>query len=130
MLFRSYNLGIEGQSVSVDGIRKHYKDTIIVSEKVCTMFCKYLLNNKFDILQKKLLEDKVRIVIRNVYGAFFIVDDKGNKKDELKEYDADLRIRFPQAYKISAREKKINLLRKTGFLLFNYLSNREKNRFE
>lgn len=125
----NYNLGVEGQSVSIDGIKKHYKDMIVVSDKVCTLFNEYILNNKPGKLQNKLLEDKIRVVVRNVYGSFLAMDGTKEKRNELREYDKKLRVRFPHAYRISASEKKISILRKTGFFTFGYLSKREKKRF-
>ena len=125
----NYNLGVEGQSVSIEGIKKHYKDMIIVSNKVCSLFNEYLMKNNSNRFQKKLIEDKIRSVVRNVYGSFLVIDSTKEMLEELKSYDSALKTRYPEAYRISGYEKKINFLRKTNFLLFSYLSNREKKRF-
>ncbi len=125
----NYNLGVEGQSVSIEGIKKHYKDTITVSNKVCSLFDKYIIKNNLDDTKQKLLENKIRIVVRNVYGSFLVMDGTREMIEELKSYDSALKAMYPEAYRISSHEKKISFLRKTGFLSFNYLSKREKKRF-
>lgn len=125
----NYYLGVEGQSVSIEGIKKHYKDMIKVSDKTCRLFADSSHHKEANVIQRKLIEDKIRIIVRNVYGSFLVLDNSDEVRKELKAYDLKIKKEFPEVYEISGRERKIYALRKSGFILFGLLSNREKKRF-
>lgn len=119
----NYYLGQEGQSVSVEGIRKHYKDTITVANKICTLFS---ICCKQGITMSKVLERKINSVVRNVYGSYFVIDVDGKMKQELISYDRSLKKNFAFAYKITMKEKKIFIFRMFNYMFYKYICDREQ----
>ena len=95
----NYYLGISGQSVSVEGIRRHYKDMIAVSNKLCDLFSMYLASQDNEKTKRRRLEDKMQVVVRNVYGSFLMMECTKFNKDELRCFDLKLKNCYPEVYK-------------------------------
>lgn len=122
----NYYLGVEGQSVSVEGYRKHYKDLIIVADKICQQFCTLVNSSILDNKNYNLITEKIIMVVRTLYDTFLLLENMNEAKKELIEYDRNLKNRFPLVYQMTGDLKKIKLLRKTRFITFYFLSMREK----
>jgi glycosyltransferase involved in cell wall biosynthesis len=123
-----YMVGVVGQSVSREGVLKHYKDTITVADKICELYENY--KGTLSAEQEVLVDRKVYTVIKNVYGAFLLIDEHNNKLNELIRYDKSLKERYPEEYHLSMEHKKIKLLRTSKFILYGYLCKRERRRVE
>ena len=125
----NYYLGVEGQSVSIEGVKKHYKDMIKVSDKSCSLYEEYMSIDPKNTVQTFLIENKLRIIVRNVYGSFLVLDNTKDTRRELIDFDKKLKAICEKAYIITQQEKKVKVLRTSKFLLFGVLNKREKKRF-
>lgn len=118
-----YRLGVNGQSMSLTGIRKHYRDMINVSLKVTEMFEK---QNPSAIAEtkEKIIQNYVgHSVLYATYGILAMQDRKRAKK-ELAEYEKSLKMKFPEVYKLSNKRKFLYIARslhyKPFFLIRRY----------
>lgn len=105
-----YRLGVNGQSMSLAGIRKHCQDMINVSLKVSEMLQK---SDPFPALGTKemIIQNYVKhSVLYATYGILAIEDTKQSKK-ELAQYEKTLKTNFPEAYKLSNQRKFLRLAR-------------------
>ena len=124
-----YQLGIEGQSVSIEGIRKHYLDKSKVSKQMYKWYNE-LYSDRFKGNHKKLLEKELLGITDDTYTAFMSLEDAKKGKKELYEFDDSIRRNFPEIYRITMSVKKIKLLRKTRFFSFFYLRKLYLNTFK
>ena len=111
-----YRLGRAGQSVSLSGAMKHYKDTITVAKKMIQLFDM----NRFEEIQS-IMSIKYKNIIDAVY-MYHLCSDKSTAKIELMEFDLWLKNTNLFLYKLSNEIKKIKLLRMSAFILFKVLS--------
>lgn len=118
-----YQIGIEGQSVSIAGIRKYYIDKTKVSLQMYKWYSEQEKNifkgNHHAILVREMLG-----ITDDAYLAYMTLPDVKQGKKELIEFDKSIKKNFPDIYKLTMSIKKIKLLRKTNFLTFNYLRKR------
>lgn len=120
-----YRLGKEGQSVSLSGIRRHYKDTIIVAQKIYSAYMEYRKDN-LDSNLTKLLEKKVFKITDIAYSAYMLLEHPMNFRNELKKFDRDVKEEYPYIYKQTMKIKKVVLVRFLpncfyGFICMNVL---------
>ena len=118
-----YQLGVEGQSVSIDGIRKHYFD----KSKVANQIYNWYRENNPDSYQgfhKKLLLREILGITNDAYCAYMTLENVKIGKKELIDFDKNMKKEFPEIYKETMSVKKIRLLRETHFLAFHYLRKR------
>ncbi len=151
-----YRLGNAEQSVGLNGIKKHYHDTVVVAERLFETFLKYEREvgavdgtepedrssekkklSKWDgMTQKsgnadgkmKILERKLVLVTDALYVSYLLMDSKDMKK-ELMEFDKRLKNKYVSIYKLTYSVKKIKILRMSGFLLYGYLAGKVKQRY-
>lgn len=105
-----YRIGREGQSVSVEGVRRHYKDIVLV--------CARLLNDLADVDSpaSKYLASCLVKECCVVYKYLCISGPDEAVKTDLLAFDALVRKISPEIYaEMSKRSKRVKLLRKTGF---------------
>ena len=132
-----YRLGDSEQSVGLSGILKHYRDTVLVAEKMYESYgweedpkgdrneskdYKSINEIKDRILQRKLL-----LITDSLYVSYLLVNSKEAKK-ELIQFDKELKKR-PEIYNLTGENKKISILRMTGFMLYGYLAGKVRARF-
>ncbi len=149
-----YRLGDTEQSVGINGIRKHYKDTVTVAERIYESFLKYesrvdagtnpedgyvekkmrseedgMIRNQDSVDGKtKILERKIVLVTDALYVSYLLMDSPDAKK-ELMELDGKIKSRFGRVYKLTNETKKINMLRLSGFLMYGYMARKVKQRY-
>ena len=114
-----YRLGINGQSVSLDGIRRHYKDMLKVSTKLVD---EYIKNN--DISDNKrgyLLEIKYPSLIRNLFITYMVLEKPNKVKHELMDFDVSLKRNCPELYQATMKSKYIRILRHTKYIFYGVL---------
>ena len=109
-----YNVGREGQSISKEGLKKHYIDAIDVSMVGCDDVSK-VLDELNDGVKKKLLIKRLNRMVSLAYTVILLQDNKIDVINELKRYDKSLKIGYPQIYELTGIVKRIKLMRKTGF---------------
>ena len=110
-----YRLGREGQSVSLIGMRKHYRDTRIVAIKIFENYIKYGLDAKDG--RKKILQTRVLKVSDIVYRTYAMLEDKKIAQTELRSFDKEIKYKYKEVYDLTKRIKKIRFMRMMKFCL-------------
>jgi glycosyltransferase involved in cell wall biosynthesis len=114
-----YQLGIEGQSVSLSGMRQHFKDPMRVAEKLMPLY-----ESRWQHLQDRgmgaLMRRKMRSIVELAYFCFLILADPGAHKAQLKAFDRQIRRQFPRVYQESMASHTIGRLRKIHFWCYRW----------
>ncbi|PNV60592.1 glycosyltransferase family 2 protein [Clostridium sp. chh4-2] len=113
-----YRLGVEGQSVSLEGIRKHYKDTNLVVNK---LFSSYSNMNEVSGNKKEILEKKILKITDIMYSAYLLREDVEKARSDLKTIDANIKTKHFVTYQATNKVKKVRVLRISRFYLFNII---------
>lgn len=110
-----YLLGRAGQSMSLEGTRKHYRDIVCVSESI------YKYCEKID--SKSLSEWAQRSILsitHNTYNIFFLLDKPEVHKRELIAWDKHISEDYPDIYCLIMCDWKVKLLRRMRFSFFRF----------
>lgn len=111
-----YRLGLEGQSVSLVGIRKHYTDLLRVVDKIYREFHGH--HDELESVKLHVLENKVERVTHNVYVAFLLLEDTKTARNRLIDFDKKLYERYREIYDLSMKSKTIRCLRAMRFQFY------------
>lgn len=106
-----YRLSRSGQSVSNEGLKKHYLE----HHKVLLGLLKYETEEakeEYKTFFKKKIEEMVGIQ----YAIFMMLEPSKLHQKEFKEFDTIMKERYPQYY--PAGGKKLKLLRMSKFMLY------------
>ena len=116
-----YRIGLEGQSVSDEGFRKHYKDHLRVVDRILEF---YTINKENGLSKEKatFLFNILKALINTQYGIFFKLDNTEQTKHELIAFDTKLKQTNSMLYE-SAKGKRVVLLRKPKFKMFGLIKN-------
>ena len=121
-----YRVGVEGQSVSLSGRRKHWIDGEKVEKKLIQEYCQY----------EKELAQNIREALFDIlidlagfqYTTFFLMPKSGEVIEQVKSFDSYIRERLPELYvETGNKYKKIKVLRLSRFLLFSILGSYVRN---
>ena len=114
-----YKLGIEGQSVSLSGIRKHYKDYPVVARR---MFAFYE-REKGNIVgcKKKIMDKAVCDYTYHTYHAYTVLENPKAMKRELVALDKEIKQSYPSVYALGFNSKLVCLLRRSHFLAYSLI---------
>lgn len=110
-----YRRASAGQSMSLSGLEKHYKDQSIVIE----VLLDYLNNEVHRLEVRKIYE---RLLLGTCYWQYLVmlyIKPTGKHKKDLIAYDKMLKEKMPEYYK-SITLPVIKLLRKTFFLGYTF----------
>lgn len=119
VLYR-YRLEREGQSVSLIGARKHYQSKVVVADHMQESFLEhYRYINSKAIL--KMLEAKVGIMTADVYYSYMVQERPEKYKDEVREYDNNLKKNRKYIYDLSGQIKKVRLIRSLNFQFYKLI---------
>ena len=113
-----YYLQCEGQSVSYEGIRKHFRDSETVMWDLFdtyNSYCREADDKRMDIIRMLLMHSASFL-----YTSFLIAGRDHIK--ELKAIDVRMRTAYPELYKLTDDVKRIRLMRRTGFMLYGLYS--------
>lgn len=114
-----YQVGREGQSVSVSGLQKHYPDSMKVAEKLYKLYDEN--KEKFGVGKKKILKRKILGAASVVYLAYMVRTDRKEAKRELMAFDTKTKTTYPVIYEITNGLKRARMLRKTKFIGFSLM---------
>lgn len=116
-----YRIGLEGQSVSDEGFRRHYKDHLRVIDRILEF---YTIHKEKNLSKEKatFLFNILKALINTQYGIFFKLDNTEQTKRELIDFDTKLKQINPMLYE-SAQGKRVVLLRKLNFKMFGLIKN-------
>lgn len=122
-----YRLGREGQSVSIEGVKKHYQDAFLVAEK---MYKAYEDNREkigeIDVLVQK----KLCYITDTVYTYCLVASQNQEIKNKLKDFDTQLKKNYNDIYRMTNTIKKVKLLRLSGFLTYAYIRKKVLNKWK
>ena len=119
-----YRLGREGQSVSIEGVQKHYQDAFIVAEK---MYKAYENNKERITVLDKIVKHKLNYITDPVYTYCLI---SSPQKEKLKKFDDDLKNKYEDIYKETYAIKKVKVLRLSKFLMYTYIKGKILNKWK
>lgn len=111
MIVYCYRTMRDGQSMSDQGIRKHYKE----HEKVIFNTLNYI-NSVSNTMGYAYASERVREMVKTHYYFFFCLEPSKTHRNELYHFDQTILNNYPKYY--SSTDFKINLLRKTKFLTY------------
>ena len=135
----NYRMDVDGQSVSLAGIRKHYKDHPVVTERICSCF----ENERFGSADGKpgndnpgsgdgkqeILSYAVTFSIYGVFNNYMVLEDAGKHKKELMAFDERLAEKYPHAYSAGNDSSVVKTLRRSGFHLYGPMCRYMKFKF-
>ena len=110
-----YRIGLEGQSMSVTGFQKHYRDHLKVTHRM-EQFYRACGEKGLSPAKNAYLSCVLKDLVTMQYAIFLLV---GTKR-EFMDFDSNLKEKNPELY-AAAAGKKILLLRKTNFALLGPL---------
>jgi len=111
-----YRLARNGQSMSIGGVRKHYKDHL---KMLLTMLC-YEKEHVTRTEIKKIFRTRLSGACEFQYIFFFALERTDQQKQELIDFDHELQKEYPEYYD-AIRNNAVRLLRKTGFKGYKYI---------
>lgn len=82
-----YRLGRDGQSMSIAGVRKHYKD----HERILLSMIKYMNAESQSKIKKDIIRQRLADVTMYQYKFYLALENTKQHKQELKEFDNSLR---------------------------------------
>ncbi len=122
-----YRLDNQCQSVSPEGLKKHHRDAMKVAQGLLHKYDKHAGNTENE--KSPLLEGILREVTDLAYVAC-LVTDSSEAREELRTFDRDLWKKSILFRRIVKGNKKIRMLRASGFLLYGFLARKMKKRYE
>ncbi len=109
-----YRLGRYGQSVSIEGYKKHYKEVIHVLFK---------LLKRYRIIEnaciKALYEKKLRIIVDQVYDIYLHMEPTKKLSYEFWSYDKRIKRDYPEFY--ATTRNRVKIFRMLGAFSYKYL---------
>ncbi len=105
-----YRLARSGQSMSVEGVRKHYKDHLKMLETMLQYEKEYVQSETM----KKLFRFRLVNACDMQYKFFFALKHNREKKQEVQAFDRMLKDKYPYYYQ-KTKSRIISLLRKNNF---------------
>lgn len=106
-----YRLGREGQSVDINGLRKHYRESVKVCEELIS-FCNKNENDK----NQPILLYNISMMMDFVYHTLLIL----RKKEDFVSFDRELKC-FQVKHNLNVRNY-VKFLRLLGYSMFNIVS--------
>ncbi|WP_160689325.1 glycosyltransferase family 2 protein [Clostridium sp. C2-6-12] len=111
-----YRIGMDGQSVGINGITKHYKDHIKVCYSLSEFFnsrCEVISNNVKSVIIYRIAE-----MISKQYNLFTRIPYSKTIFEEMLEFDKRVKEKYYQLYVESNNFTNVKLLRKTKFMSY------------
>lgn len=115
-----YRVGLQGQSVSAEGFRKHYKDHLKVIDRVLKFYESHT-NKGISKEKDAYLFRILNALVYMQYQIFIMIGNTNQIKSELMEFDRKLKNENFTLYE-SVQGRKIAWLRKSNFQLFGLIA--------
>lgn len=122
-----YRLGVDGQSVSLEGIRKHYKDLPVVAERIMKTYNE--VSDEISGEKKDVLDLCIRNITYHTYRAFMLLKDSEKNRNELIRYDEMIRTKYPNMYVLGNCSRLVSVSRKLKFHFWGALTNLAYKKF-
>lgn len=115
-----YRLGVEGQSVSVEGQRKHYSDCRRAFAAVAAQYEAY--PGPIRGGREFAVSSLISVLMRFTYIAHMLQKKPLDYRAELKAFDSRMRSEYPGAYELSGGSRLVRIARHSGPGLYCLLS--------
>lgn len=122
-----YRLGRNGQSVSIDGVKKHYQDAFTVANK---LYKAYEDNKQTIESIDKIAKVKICYITDTVYTYCLVTSSEQKIRSQLKKFDEMLKDKYRDIYQITSTIKKVKLLRLSNFLMYTYVRGKVLNKWK
>ena len=107
-----YRVDSDGQSISIKGVRAHYKDYI----KTTLIMLEYEKNYNKNVKIKRAIQQRMKRSVTMMYNMFCMLEGKKEEKEQAIGFDTRLKKEYPRYY--GNTTKKIGILRKSKFVLY------------
>jgi hypothetical protein len=114
-----YRLARPGQSVSVEGMRKHYKEFELILRKMLT----YVKQNVKDAHLQELFYERYRSLSYYYYEMLLLMGPGKEYQLAMKNYDLWLKKEFPDIYR-NIKYIYLKVLRVTNYFGFDFFAKR------
>lgn len=115
-----YRLGLDGQSMSLTGMRRHYRDCIIVSERMIEAFTD--VEKEIQKSKKAILAFCIQRIVHHTFYSYLLLEEPILHRKELIGFDKNIRKKYPKAYLVCYRAKLVCLTRLLHFSCYTVLS--------
>lgn len=125
-----YRLGDEGQSVSLNGYIKYYKDHVKVSKNIIDFYNKNKMNSK---KQRYILDYSVRHISNTISSFYMVLDSTKENLNQIKEFEKYVLEKNSFIYeKMAIQSRIIKILRKTNYnyVLYVIISKMKKQKMK
>lgn len=112
-----YRIGRDGQSMSVTGIRKHYRE----HQQVLFGCLEYLKREVTDPHKKKALGERLERACTMQYMFYYALECTREQKNEFMEFDRILQEQYPGMSRGAEDGNRLRLLRKFHFMGYKFL---------
>lgn len=114
LMIYKYRLARAGQSVSLEGLKKHYQEHY----KVLMELLRYeQIEMKPE--NRPFFTQKIKQLVQTQYAIFLGLEPSRQHKEEFQKYDQEIKNMYPNYYQVTG--KKIKLLRWSNFSLYSLL---------
>ena len=113
-----YRLGRNGQSVSIDGVKKHYRDAFIVAKR---LYAAYKDNRQQIKPISEITQKKICHITDTVYTYCLVASPEQEVKKELMDFDKMIKDEYKDIYQMTNTIKKVKFLRLSNFLMCTYV---------
>lgn len=110
-----YRVDSDGQSISIKGVRAHYKDYI----KTTLIMLEYEKNYNKNLKIKNAIQQRMKRSVTMMYNMFCLLEGDKEEKKEVIKFDNILKKTYPFYYENTT--KKIKILRMSKFVLYTLI---------
>ena len=117
----NYRQGVEGQSISLEGRRKHYKDHLKIDKRLVKFYNSFLDDKKNTKMYiARYLKD---ICSDGLTEYAMLIEPTKETKREIVRHDLFIKKYAPDVYRmIGQKSKRVRVLRKSNYLLYYILA--------
>lgn len=122
-----YRMDVNGQSMSLTGVRKHYHDLISVTHGVIKLF--RMRKTDCSDMAAAVLKRYVRHIVFSTSCGLMVLEDKELAKKSLFEYEQMLQSQYPEEYQISNDSGFLKTMRRLHYRPFALARNYAMKKF-
>lgn len=113
-----YRIDVEGQSISLNGLRKHSEDHPKVINKVFSTY----MENETSIQgnKKDIIDYWIENLTRNSFVSYLVCEDVDNSRCKLLNHNDSIKRRYPKLYEIGNDSKLVKTLRFCHFKPYRF----------
>ena len=115
----NYRLGDLEQSVSLNGVKKHFKDAIFVAKDALEVTYGYYksLGNSFG-KREAYFTNRIKRIVSFAYTGIALMDDVKASKIMMKALDGFIKKNYPEFYELNREVKRIRLFESFNFSFY------------